>query len=263
MGAAGGAVVSRGPEGPRYCPRCGAMWNPMWVECGQCAGRRGGGEVEGGAGVSGARWQSLGSPLALYFSLLGVSALMIVVGMVWRGGAELVLMATGMGTLLVVLWGVFSWDSMAPTLRQGSHFYWYAAAGGLGFATFAVAQITIEILQMLFHVHAGGISGMFLHRGYGWEVIILATCVQPAIIEELAFRGIILGGLRQILSGREAVLVSAAMFMILHLSPLSFPHLLTIGIILGYLRVRTGSIYPGMVLHFVHNSLCLVWEKLA
>jgi membrane protease YdiL (CAAX protease family) len=59
---------------------------------------------------------------------------------------------------------------------------------------------------------------------------------------------------------REAVLISALMFMVLHLAVLSFPHLLVIGLVLGYVRVRSGSLYPCMLLHFTHNLLVVLAE---
>ena len=99
-----------------------------------------------------------------------------------------------------------------------------------------------------------------LGAGYGWGTVILVFCIQPAVIEELAFRGVILGSLRRVLGRRDAVIVSALMFMVLHLSVLSFPHLLLIGLVLGYLRIRSGSLYPCMVLHFTHNFMAIMAE---
>ena len=61
---------------------------------------------------------------------------------------------------------------------------------------------------------------------------------------------------------REAILVSAIMFAGLHLSPITFPHLIIMGSALAWLQVRTGSIYPGMVLHFCHNLWCCLAEPL-
>ncbi len=81
------------------------------------------------------------------------------------------------------------------------------------------------------------------------------------MIEELAFRGIIFGALRRVLEPMEAVLVSALMFMILHLAIASFPHLFAIGLLLGWLRMHTGSMYPGMLLHFLHNFLVVLSER--
>jgi membrane protease YdiL (CAAX protease family) len=83
---------------------------------------------------------------------------------------------------------------------------------------------------------------------------------MPAVFEELAFRGVILTSLTRVMGSTEAGVVSAFMFMVLHLSVPSFPHLLLMGLALAYIRLKSGSVLPGMLLHFTHNLLCVVAE---
>ncbi|GAI96092.1 unnamed protein product, partial [marine sediment metagenome] len=104
------------------------------------------------------------------------------------------------------------------------------------------------------------LRGMFAESGYSLGVVLLTVCVQPAIVEELAFRGILLEALRRSLGFKAAVVVSACMFMILHLNPLMFPHLFLLGLFLVWLRSWSGSLYPCMVMHFTHNLLCVLTE---
>jgi len=103
-------------------------------------------------------------------------------------------------------------------------------------------------------------SKPFLSGGYGMATVVLMICVQPAIFEELAFRGIVFGALQPTLSATEAVFVSAGMFMILHLSPAAFPHTFAMGVIAGFLRLRSGSLLPGVLMHFAHNLLCVALD---
>jgi membrane protease YdiL (CAAX protease family) len=91
--------------------------------------------------------------------------------------------------------------------------------------------------------------------------VVLFVAVQPAIFEELAFRGVIINALQRALSPFETVIVSALMFMILHLSFGRFPHTLALGLAAGFLRVRTKSLYPCMILHFSHNFMCVMAER--
>ena len=91
--------------------------------------------------------------------------------------------------------------------------------------------------------------------------VVLTICVQPAIFEELAFRGAIMSALGKFLSSTEVVFVSSAMFAILHLSIPSLPHLFLMGVALAYLRQWCGSLYPGMLLHFCHNFLVVLSER--
>ena len=47
------------------------------------------------------------------------------------------------------------------------------------------------------------------------------------------------------------MIVSAMLFAIIHLTPLSFLHLTGLGILLGAARLRTGSIWPCVLIHLV------------
>lgn len=54
---------------------------------------------------------------------------------------------------------------------------------------------------------------------------------------------------------REAWLIPAALFSLLHLSPIVFPSHFVMGLVFGYVRLRTRSLYPGMLLHASRNAL--------
>jgi membrane protease YdiL (CAAX protease family) len=88
--------------------------------------------------------------------------------------------------------------------------------------------------------------------------VIATVCIQPAIIEELFFRYLALGALRQVTGTHAAVLISAVMFGMAHIfAPLSIPMLIFIGLALGYVRVASGSIVLPMLMHFAHNLAVL------
>ncbi|HUQ12318.1 MAG TPA: CPBP family intramembrane glutamic endopeptidase [Steroidobacteraceae bacterium] len=92
-----------------------------------------------------------------------------------------------------------------------------------------------------------------------WQLLTLYS-LAPAVFEEIAFRGVIFGRLRQVLGDREGWLVQAAFFSVLHLSPVIFPTHFAMGLIFGWLRMRTGSLLPGMVLHAAWNAANIVLE---
>lgn len=137
---------------------------------------------------------------------------------------------------------------------------WFPGAALAGAVTFGVAWLAVGTFE-----HALGTRGEEYSRaaralGFGWWLVVLTTAVQPAVVEELAFRGIIQPCMARLMGPIAAIFVSAGMFMVLHLAVPSFPHLLLIGVVLGTLRHLSGSVYPGMVLHFVHNGLVLLLE---
>ncbi len=84
---------------------------------------------------------------------------------------------------------------------------------------------------------------------------------MPAICEEFAFRGFILSGLEREHRTRSAILLSALMFGFLHVLLSLFQQLFNatlLGIVLGLLAVRSRSILPGIVFHFLNNALAVV-----
>ncbi|MBR3844029.1 MAG: CPBP family intramembrane metalloprotease, partial [Clostridia bacterium] len=87
---------------------------------------------------------------------------------------------------------------------------------------------------------------------------ILHMAAVPALVEELAFRGIALGMLRRY-GDIFAIVVSALLFGMLHGNLIQIPFAFFVGVILAYTVVRTGSIVPAVIIHFINNAMsCLL-----
>jgi len=89
----------------------------------------------------------------------------------------------------------------------------------------------------------------------------------PAVAEELFFRGFLLNGLLARSRGQTApLLLSSVLFAAAHLIPdlalERFPGTLLLGLLLGFVRLRSGSVLPGMLLHAVNNGLLLSLKSL-
>ena len=82
---------------------------------------------------------------------------------------------------------------------------------------------------------------------------VLFLCVMPAICEELLFRGIVLGGFLKKLKPVSAVLLSAVLFALVHMSIYSTVHQFIIGVLLGMIFYITGKIIYCMIFHFINN----------
>jgi membrane protease YdiL (CAAX protease family) len=96
----------------------------------------------------------------------------------------------------------------------------------------------------------------------GWPVwsMLLLVSVMPAVFEELAFRGVIQSSLERVFNARDAWLIQAALFSALHLSPIVFPSHFAMGLAFGLIRMRSRSLYPGMLLHGAWNALVVLQE---
>ncbi len=78
--------------------------------------------------------------------------------------------------------------------------------------------------------------------------------------EELVFRGTILKSLLSSsrLSTWGAIAISAVLFALIHMNPAQMPHAFIIGLLLGWMYYRTGSILPGIAYHWVNNSAAYI-----
>jgi uncharacterized protein len=100
-------------------------------------------------------------------------------------------------------------------------------------------------------------------EGFGAvPVQILLIVIAAPISEEVCFRGMLFGGLRERLPRVAAALVSAAIFGVLHaVTGLSaVPPLIAFGFVLALLYEKTGSIVPGILLHMLNNSVALLGQ---
>jgi sodium transport system permease protein len=94
---------------------------------------------------------------------------------------------------------------------------------------------------------------------------ILALAIIPGICEEFAFRGFILSGLESGRRNRSAILLSALMFGFLHVLFSMFQQLFNatlLGVILGLLAIRSGSILPGILFHATNNAMAISLSQL-
>jgi len=91
-----------------------------------------------------------------------------------------------------------------------------------------------------------------------WLVVFLVGAVVPSICEEITFRGLIQTGLKRSYGARHAVVWTGFLFALLHLNPWNFLGLWLFGVFLGYLRERSGSIRPAIILHMLNNTFALI-----
>lgn len=98
-------------------------------------------------------------------------------------------------------------------------------------------------------------------------------CMLAPLAEEIIFRGAIISALMKWFAGRSgneatwgsltkgewiAVGCSTVLFAVGHVNPAQIPHALIFGILLGWLFVKTGSIVPGLLVHWINNTVAYV-----
>ncbi len=95
-------------------------------------------------------------------------------------------------------------------------------------------------------------------------VIVFSMAIVPAVFEELFFRGYLFAALEKKFTPWRTILITALLFGIFHVlakSVLATERFLPstcMGIVLGFVAWRTGSVFPGMLLHACHNGLLVL-----
>ena len=88
----------------------------------------------------------------------------------------------------------------------------------------------------------------------------LTVGLLAPLSEEIVLRGAVLRALLKssMLSTWGAITISALLFALIHMNPAQMPHAFIIGLLLGWMYYRTGSILPGVAYHWANNSAAFV-----
>ena len=120
-------------------------------------------------------------------------------------------------------------------------------------AELAAKQLTEAFLK------TDSLSGLLLN--------LLLIAVLPAFCEELLFRGALMRFLLQCFYQKHlAIWFSAVLFSLFHAQFYGFVPRMILGVLLGYMVWYSGSIWPGIVIHFINNALATLasyfdWEN--
>jgi len=86
--------------------------------------------------------------------------------------------------------------------------------------------------------------------------LVSAVLVAP-LSEEVFFRGFLFAGLRQRHGWVAALLLSSAIFAVFHLQPAALIPTFLLGCVLVFIYQMSGSLWPGILLHFFINGCAL------
>jgi membrane protease YdiL (CAAX protease family) len=87
----------------------------------------------------------------------------------------------------------------------------------------------------------------------GAVLTMAVVAVAAPVFEEALLRGVVLGALRARFGVWPAIAASAVAFALLHASPWSFLPLTVLGVALGWLAVRSRSLWPAIAAHVLYN----------
>lgn len=127
---------------------------------------------------------------------------------------------------------------------------------GIGLCTPALAMALMAVQELVFpgaQVFAERFgAGLGLERSL-W-VTLLLFAVLPGLCEELLFRSALLGMLERDARPIPRVLLVAFLFALLHLSIFRLAPTMVLGVVAGWLTLRSRSVWPAVAFHATHNA---------
>jgi len=98
----------------------------------------------------------------------------------------------------------------------------------------------------------------------GGIVSVISVCIIAPFIEEMLFRGIILRSFLENYSVSSSIVLSSLLFALFHLTISQLPVAFIAGCLFAWLYVKTRSLWPSILAHFLYNSFVMVlWSTYA
>ena len=134
--------------------------------------------------------------------------------------------------------------------------------------------IPIGVMICIFGSIATGIFSTFTQAVFGIEfsqpddgstyssvatvaMSFFSTAVVPAFVEEFAIRGVVMQSLRKY-GDWFAIIMSSFVFALMHGNMIQIPFAFIAGIGIGYAVIKTGTMWTGVIIHFINNSIAIV-----
>jgi len=122
------------------------------------------------------------------------------------------------------------------------------------------ATIVGQLINLIYPIsesYLEGMNNLLTVQDGNFISLLIIIALLPALCEETMFRGYILNAFRK-RGYWSAIVISGILFGILHLDMFRLIPVTLLGIYLGYLTLRAGSIYAAMIAHFLNNGLALI-----
>ncbi|WP_156649893.1 CPBP family intramembrane glutamic endopeptidase [Methylobacterium sp. Leaf89] len=180
----------------------------------------------------------------------GVLALLVVVAVRWRDGAA------WRRTLALVAPAAAPWGPGAPGLTARRF-----AVILLAWPVIHITWVTgiADLFRMPIGRHTALSPGLTPAAAALWFAYVL---VLAPVAEELLMRGALFARAREVFTARGAILATALLFAGAHLTPAGFARpvsLIPLALILGWVRWRSGRLWPGILLHAWSNLAMIAY----
>ena len=159
--------------------------------------------------------------------------------------------------LTILVFGQFRWSPWSRDYLRSKPWLVVVWTIILSLGTILPSEWILESLQ----VRMSEAQVQMFEQIMGKPMGYIAIGILAPIAEEMCFRGAILRKLLTMFPKRQhwiAIAVSAVLFALAHFNVVQSLHAFLIGLLLGWLYYRTDSILPGIVFHWINNTVAYV-----
>lgn len=131
-------------------------------------------------------------------------------------------------------------------------------AAGLALASYPVMLLIQNVWILLLELMGATPQGVTLPEIKGpfeLALALLSVAAAAAFAEELCLRGVLMPTLRGRMGPMAAAVLTAAIFALMHGSFSALPYTFLLGWLMGYLALRSRTVYPAMAFHLTNNAL--------
>ena len=136
------------------------------------------------------------------------------------------------------------------------------AAGICGFSNIASSLMLSFIGGLGVKIPDAGAAPTLPANPFGIAVTFIGTVILAPLVEEFAFRGVVLGSLRKYGDGL-AITLSALLFGLVHGNLRQIPFAFLSGLVLGFITVKSGSLWVSIIAHLFNNGVAFLSTLLA
>ena len=216
---------------------------------------------------------SIGLLMLLFFGFELVFSLILSIAVMAKGidqsSGEFLLLENGVISM-VVFFLVGAVYCLIRKIRFSGIFPFEKIGAGL-LAQLCVVGLCFSLMSNNVVSLVNGVFGLFgvENTGGSFDVgdqpnillYFLVVAIMPALAEEFAFRGIAMGILRPFSEGL-AILVSSALFALMHGNFVQLPFTFCCGLVFAFIDIKANSLLPSIIVHFFNNGLSVLSDIL-
>ena len=176
-------------------------------------------------------------------------------GSLANDGTAMAVITAAASVVTIIVFMLFRWSPFSRTYLRSRPWGVLAWVFILTFGTVIPSEWLLEQLNVEMSEPMQQLFEEIMKSPVGY----IAIGLLAPLAEEMVFRGAIL---RSLLRWKQnpwvGIAISALLFAVVHMNPAQMPHAFLIGLLLGWMYWRTDSIVPGVVYHWVNNTVAYI-----